>query len=127
MDSILEEEEEEDEEEEDTEFPSEILFRFLLGTLLSFSAGREGRNEVSVPRERGRGVCSPSGMGTPPAAATSPPAERPRSHRRAAAGDMGFTSATWHRAANSAQAPPKWMNSKVQPSQSLIACRQCLC
>lgn len=80
MDSILEEEEEEDEEEEDTEFPSEILFRFLLGTLLSFSAGREGRNEVSVPRERGRGVCSPSGMGMPPAAATSPPAERPRSH-----------------------------------------------
>lgn len=45
----MEEEEEEDEEEEDTEFPSEILFRFRLGTLMSFSARREGRHEVSEP------------------------------------------------------------------------------
>lgn len=53
VDSILEEEEEEDEEEEDTEFPSEILFLFRLGTPLSFSAGREGKNEVAVPHKRG--------------------------------------------------------------------------
>lgn len=63
MDSILEEEEEEDEEEEDTEFPSEILFRFLLGTLLSFSAGERGEMRCLCPVSVAEGCAAPRAWG----------------------------------------------------------------
>ena len=98
----MEEEEEEDEEEEDTEFPSEILFRFRLGTLVSFSAGKEGRHEVSEPCEWSLNA------GIHPAAPTSPPAEHPPAAIRCATvGDMGLASTTWHGAASFPQAPAK--------------------
>lgn len=98
----MEEEEEEDEEEEDTEFPSEILFRFRLGTLLSFSAGKEGRHEVSKPCEWSLNA------GIHPAAPTSPPAEHPPTVICCATtGDMGLASTTRHGAASFPQAPAK--------------------